>query len=196
MKKLIFLFILLFCSAAYAGSLMMVGGGVPVAAGGSENIGNTNNESSDMGIYSSVCPYCTKLENTPGHNGTVSSMVLRLYCDGSGNSCTIRANIYTDNAGAPNTPVTNAGTDEIVFSNTSFADITYNYTGTKPALTASTQYWICIWAATGYAPHAANKASGTTVYTSGNTYPSWPSPYSTPSTSTATFGKAYLVNDY
>lgn len=167
-----------------------------VVAGGSENIGNTTNEASDTGIYSSSSPYCTKLENTPAHNGTVSSMVLRLLCDGAGSNCTVRANIYTDNAGSPNTPVTNAATGDIVFNNTSMADITYNYTSTKPSLTASTQYWICIFPNTGYTTHVAYKASGTVAYTSENTYPNWPATYSVAGTQTRTWGKAYIVNDY
>jgi hypothetical protein len=201
MKKTIVLILLLIPMLCFAGALqekhrsVIAKKNVPVG-GGSENVGNTTNESSDGAIYIADSPMCTKLENTAAHNGTASSMVLRMYCDGNGSSCTVRANIYTDNAGAPNAPVTNAATGDITFTNTSFADITYNYTSTKPSITASTQYWICIFPDTSYTSHVAYKASGTVAYTSGNTYPNWPATYSSSGTQTRTWGKAYIVNDY
>jgi archaellin len=205
MKKTISILILLILipTLCFAGSLQekqrQVIAKKNVVAGGSETIGQESQMGS-TGYYAAGYMYCYKLEETPGHNGSVDSITTTL--NASGGSSGIRLSIYTHDVSnnIPATVLANSGSSEITVTSSSLTDVTFTYTGTKPAVTSGTQYWACVSnsGSTNNAQYTyADTGSTRIVYKSitHGTFPDWAGA-SDGGTDSRVLGKLYFTSSW
>lgn len=143
MKRILSIFIfLLLCSPSYAMNVVMMSGEGTSAAGGTENIGSES--AGDTGsAMNTAYMTCYKLGETPAHSGSVNSITMT--ATGDAGAAYGRLSIYNHDAvnDIPSTVVANSATTEITVASGGYTDYTFNY-GTKPSVTASAQYWICV----------------------------------------------------
>ena len=195
MRKLMMILCLcLLACSADAGMLQMGGG---VAAGGTEIIGWETQGANANGSTDNYS-YCTKIQETPAHNGTIQSLTITMKVEG-GTSAT-HFSIYNHDAtnDIPSTVVANSATANMAIAATSATDYTHTYTGTKPTVTSGTQYWICICNGAAANPYFyyTNTAGYRMTYKP-ITYETYPDYAGTATViNNRGFGKAYFSYDY
>lgn len=123
-------------------NVVMMSGEGTSAAGGTENIGSESAGNTGSAMNTAYMT-CYKLGETPAHSGSVNSITMT--ATGDAGAAYGRLSIYNHDAvnDIPSTVVANSATTEITVASGGYTDYTFNY-GTKPSVTASAQYWICV----------------------------------------------------
>lgn len=113
-----------------------------VNAGGTETLGIETRGATPENLSDNT-QHCLKLREMPIHDGQVNSIVWTTSVGGG--TALFHFAIYNHDAAndLPSTVVANSQSTEISVTNTSVAEVTFNYT-TKPSVVSGTQYWLCV----------------------------------------------------
>jgi len=106
-----------------------------------------------------------------GAGGEVQSINVNMGTSDNETKCAI----YTESGGSPDSLVANSATDEIA-DPTDSAVNTFTYSGTKPTLSGSTDYWIAVWCGTGNNQFRSAGSGGGHKWDT-ETYGSWPATF-------------------
>jgi hypothetical protein len=184
-----------FTSGIWTGSVTLFnsGSGITISTIGSTKIGNSNSiiVNAGSGIFGNNLPgsstYQISIENniagsvftTPVYSVTAQS--ISAYVHVTGSTYTMKAAIYTTTGTLVGGLSTQAMT---VTTANDDAFVTFAYSGTKPTLTANTNYVIVVWSnsqiSSAYLYGSSNLGSGRIE---AGTYGTWPSPISSWDTS-------------
>ncbi len=166
MKKLLILALIVFCCPLFPATKSVQGLYQPVIYFGSNEAGTETisldnaAETSDLISYSFIAP------KSP-FGGTMKLSGFRVYFGTATDTPEVTAYLYSDNAGVPNTVVTNGtGVESSAITSDTWVELTWG--GTLPTLTEGTQYWIVLKCTTGTSVAITRAYGGATYFPSGD----------------------------